>query len=158
VTWLDVWIRAVIVPATRRALPVWIGAGITAAVIFGGTGMHPHDLTQLALHMPMVAMGLGVTWVLLFVPTARLLVRDDATTYLRSLPFAPWPPRVLAVLALLVLQLPWLVLWLVGEHVVGAALAVVLTPIICVLALWRAKPARVGRGSCGGHDRSLLLV
>jgi hypothetical protein len=158
VTWLDVWIRAVIVPATRRALPVWMGAGIVAAVIFGGTGMHPQDLTQLALHVPMVAMGLGVTWVLLFVPTARLLVRDDATRYLRSLPFAPWPPRVLAVIALVVLQLPWLVLWLLGEHVVGAALVVAVTPIICVLASWRAKPARVRRGSWGGPARALLRV
>ncbi|HEY6035378.1 MAG TPA: hypothetical protein VIV58_13990, partial [Kofleriaceae bacterium] len=134
-SWLDVWIRAVIAPAARRALPVWIGAGITAAVIFGGTGMHPHDLTQLALHAPLVAGGLAVMWMLLFVPTARLLVRDDATRYLRSLPFAPWPPRALAVAAIVVLQLPWMALWLLGEHVLGLALAVAWTPVIAVVAL-----------------------
>jgi hypothetical protein len=158
VTWLEVWIRAVIVPASRRAFPVWIGAGIVAAVIFGGTGMMPHDLTQLALHVPLAGAALGLTWVLLFVPTARLLVRDDATTYLRSLPFSPGPPRVLAILALLVLQLPWLVLWLLGEHVLGAMLVVAITPIIALLALWRATPARVGRGSWGGPARALLRV
>ena len=157
-TWLAVWNRAVIVPAARRAAPVWIGAGITAAVIFGGTGMHPHDLTQLALHIPLVAAGLAVTWLLLFVPTARLLVRDDATRYLRSLPHAPWPPRVVAVVALLVLQLPWLVLWLVGEHALGLALAAAWTPFIAVVALWRGRVPRVGSRSWGGPVRALLRV
>lgn len=157
-TWLAVWNRAVIVPATRRALPVWIGAGIVAAVIFGGTGMHPHDLTQLALHAPTVAGGLAVTWLLLFVPTARLLVRDDATRYLRSLPFAPWPPRVLAVVAIVGLQLPWLALWLVGEHWLGAALAVAWTPFIALVALWRGRVPRVGGAHWGGPARALLRV
>ncbi|MEP6863220.1 MAG: hypothetical protein ABJE66_21525 [Deltaproteobacteria bacterium] len=157
-TWVDVWIRAVIVPAMRRAVPVWIGAGIVAAVVFGGTGMMPHDLTQLALHVPLAGAALGLTWVLLFVPTARLLVRDDATRYLRSLPFAPWPPRLLAGLALVLFQLPWLVLWLLGEHGLGAVLAVALTPIIAMISLWRAKPARVGRGRWGGPARALLRV
>ena len=157
-TWLAVWNRTVIVPATRRAMPVWIGAGITAAVIFGGTGMHPHDLTQLALHAPVVAGGLAVTWLLLFLPTARLLVRDDATRYLRSLPFAPGPPRVLAVVAIVVLQLPWLVLWLVGEHALGFALALAFTPFIAVLAMWRGSPPRVGSAAWGGPGRALLRV
>lgn len=158
VSWLDVWIRAVIAPAARRALPVWIGAGITAAVIFGGTGMHPHDLTQLALHAPLVAGGLAVMWMLLFVPTARLLVRDDATRYLRSLPFAPWPPRALAVAAIVVLQLPWMALWLLGEHVLGLALAVAWTPVIAVVALWRGRVPRVGSARWGGPARALLRV
>jgi len=158
VTWLDVWIRAVIAPATRRALPVWIGAGITAGVIFGGTGMHPHDLTQLALHAPVVAGALAVTWLLLFVPTARLLVRDDATRYLRALPFAPWPPRLLAATAIIVLQLPWLALWLVGEHVLGLALAAAWTPFIAVVALWRGRVPRVGSATWGGPVRALLRV
>ncbi|HET9987464.1 MAG TPA: hypothetical protein VFQ65_03070 [Kofleriaceae bacterium] len=157
-TWLDVWIRAVIVPAARRALPVWLGAGITAAVIFGGTGMAPHDLTQLALHAPAVGAGLAVTWMLLFVPTARLLVRDDATRYLRSLPFAPLPPRLLAVLALVALQLPWLALWLLGERAVGGALAVALTPIIAVAALWRERPARVASRSWRGPMTGLIAI
>lgn len=158
VSWLDVWIRAVIAPAARRALPVWIGAGIAGAVIFGGTGMHPHDLTQLALHAPLLAGGLAVVWLLLFVPTARLLVRDDATRYLRSLPFAPWPPRALAVVAIVVLQLPWLALWLLGEHALGLALAVAWTPVIAVVALWRGRVPRVGSARWGGPVRALLRV
>jgi len=157
VSWLAVWIRAVIVPSARRALPVWIGGGIVAAVIFGGTGMQPHDLTQLALHVPGVAIVLALTWLLLFVPVARLLVRDEATRFLRSLPFAPLPPRVIAVGALLVLQLPWLALWLVGEHALGLVLAIAYTPIIAVAALWVPTPPRAGnvRGLGQVYTRAL---
>ncbi len=132
--------RAVIVPSARRALPVWIGAGIVAAVIFGGTGMAPSDLTGFAIQTPTVGVTLAVTWLLLFVPVARLLVRDDATRFLRSLPHRAWPPRALAVAALVVLQLPWLVLWILGAHGVGAAVVTVLTPVIALLALIRRRP------------------
>ncbi|MEO8846820.1 MAG: hypothetical protein ABI591_16935 [Kofleriaceae bacterium] len=137
-SWLAVWMRAVIVPSARRALPVWLGAGIVAAVIFGGTGMQPHDLTQLTLHAPSVAIALGVTWLLLYVPVARLLVRDDATRFLRSLPHRS--PTAIVVVALIVFQLPWLALWLVGEHVLGLVLATAFTPIIASVALWRPRP------------------
>ena len=136
-SWLAVWMRAVIVPSARRALPVWIGAGIVAGVIFGGTGMQPHDLTQLSLHAPGVAIALGVTWLLLYVPVARLLVRDDATHFLRSLPHRS--PRALTVIALVGFQLPWLLLWLLGEHVLGLVLATAFTPIIALVALWRPR-------------------
>ena len=117
---------------------MWIGAGIVAAVIFGGTGMAPHDLTQLTLHAPGVAIALGVTWLLLYVPVARLLVRDDATRFLRSLPHAS--PTAIVVIALVVFQLPWLVLWLLGEHALGLLLATAFTPIIAIVALWRPRP------------------
>ncbi len=142
VSWLAVWMRAVIVPSVRRALPVWIGAGIVGGVIFGGTGMAPRDLTQLALRTPGVALGLGLAWLLLFVPVARLLVRDDATRFLRSLPSPMWPPRSIAATALVVLQVPWLMLWLVGEGGLGGALVIAFTPIIAVLARVRTKPPR----------------
>jgi len=142
VSWLAVWMRAVIVPSVRRALPVWIGVGIVGGVIFGGTGMAPRDLTQLALRTPGVALGLGVVWLLLFVPVARLLVRDEATRFLRSLPFSVWAPRLIAATALVVLQVPWLVLWLVGEGGLGGAITIAFTPIIAVLARVRTKPPR----------------
>ena len=157
-TWLAVWMRAVIRPAGRRALPVWIGTGIVGGTIFGGTGMHPHDLTGIALRSPAIALGLAATWLLLFVPVARLLVRDDATRFLRSLPHAEWPPRLLGLGAVLWYQLPWLALWLVGENVLGLALALAFTPIICAVALWRGKPPRVGDRRWGGPARALLAI
>lgn len=156
-SWLAVWMRAVIVPSVRRALPVWIGTGIVAAVIFGGTGMAPHDLTELALRTPGVAAGLAVTWLLLFVPVARVLVRGDATHFLRTLPFERWAPWTITAVALVVLQLPWLVLWLLGEGWPGGALVLASTPITAVLARVRTKPPR-GAARWAGPTSALLGV
>jgi hypothetical protein len=66
VTWLRVWTRAVIAPAYRRAGAVWAGSAIVGGVVFGPTGMQPHDLTGLALHGPGVAAVLAITWLLLW--------------------------------------------------------------------------------------------
>jgi hypothetical protein len=136
--------RAVIGPAGRRASAVWVGAGIGGGIVFGPTGMHPHDLTQLALHVPLVGAVLAVTWLLLFVPTARMIVREEGGLYLRSLPMARWQPIALSVLALVLLQLPWLALWVAGEGALGLALVIVLSIVIAVVALWRPRPRRAG--------------
>lgn len=161
--WLSVWSRAVIGPASRRAAGLWVGASILAAVIFGPTGMQPADLTGLALHVPAVAAVLGVTWLLVFLPIARVIVRADAATYLRSLPGTPGTAALLGGLAILGLQLPWLALWTIGDGARGAALVGGWTIVIVVLARWRpifaASPPPVwsGDGSAmrGVHVRAL---
>jgi hypothetical protein len=118
------WTRAVVGPAARRAGAVWIGSGIVAAVVFGGNGMQPRDLTQLAWRVPGVGVLLAVTWILLLLPTARVLVRAEGASYLRSLPHARLAIPLIALTALVVLQLPWLALWLLGDGVRGAAVVV----------------------------------
>jgi hypothetical protein len=140
--WLGVWTRAVVVPAWRRALAAWLGLAIVAAVVFGPTAMHPSDLTGLALHDPGVGLALGVTWLLVFVPTARVIVRAAPAAYLSSLPGDPRAARLVAAGALVGLQLPWLALWLLGEGLVGAALVLAHTAVIVGLARWR--PPRLG--------------
>jgi hypothetical protein len=142
--WLRVWLRAVIAPAGRRASGVWVGAGIGGGIVFGPTGMQPRDLTGLALHVPLVGCVLALTWLLLYVPTARMIVREEGGMYLRSLPASRWPPRVLAVLALVGLQLPWLALWVIGDGARGLALVLALTGAIALVALWRPRPRRAG--------------
>src|SRR5690242_7946399 len=119
VGWLAVWTRAVVGPAMRRAMPVWIGAGIVGAVVFGPNGMPPRDLTRLARANAAVAAVLGVTWLLLFLPSARVLLRAEAGGFLRSLPHPRRAPAAIAAAMLVVLQLPWLALWLAGEGVRG---------------------------------------
>ena len=114
-TWLEVWTRAVVVPAGRRAAAAWVGCGIVGAVLFGPTGIHPRDVTALARHHAGVAAVLAVTWVLVFVPTARVLVRGEGAAYLRALPGPVGAARALAAVALVGLQLPWLALWVIGE-------------------------------------------
>jgi hypothetical protein len=98
--WLGVWTRVVVVPAWRRALAAWLGLAIVAAVVFGPTAMHPSDLTGLALHDPGVGLALGVTWLLVFVPTARVIVRAAPAAYLGSLPGDPRAARLVAAGAL----------------------------------------------------------
>src|SRR5580704_6750233 len=98
---VEVWRRAVIKPAERRVLPVWIGTGIVGTSIFGGNGMPPRDLTTLAFHAPLVGLMLVATWVLLYLPTARVLVRGDGARYLRSLPMPRWPLLALGAAAMI---------------------------------------------------------
>jgi len=142
-SWLGIWTRAVIVPAARKAAPVWIGSVMVGTTIFGPTGMEPRDLTQIALEVPLVGAVLAVTWLLLFLPTAQILVRQDAAMYLRSLPAGRVWPVVLAMGSLVALQLPWLVLWVKGERVLGAALVGALTLVIVALAAIRPRRRRL---------------
>ena len=142
VRWLDVWTRAVIIPAWRRAAAVWIGVAIGAGMLFGGNGMKPADLTQLALHRPDVGAALAIIWLLVFAPTARLLVRGDGASYLRSLPGPAIAPVVLTAAALLGLQLPWAALWVLGEGVLGLGVVGIVTIAILVLARWRPPVMR----------------
>jgi hypothetical protein len=151
-----VWVRAVVGPALRRAQAVWAGCGITAAVIFGGTGMRPGDLTGLALHAPGVGAVLAAIWLLVFVPTARVVVRADQASYLRSLPHGPtWP---LAAVAVIALQLPWILLWVVGEGARGLVVVVALTVPIVALAAWRPRRRRARTPRWSGGRRALAAV
>lgn len=140
--WLDVWTRAVIVPAWRRAAAVWVGSALVAALIFGKNSMQPSDLTWLALNNVAVGAVLGVTWLLVFVPTARLLIRSEGASYLRSLPGPSIAPRVIGVAALVVLQLPWLLLWTIGEGALGLAVVGGGTVAIVALASWKPPVMR----------------
>jgi len=121
-----------------------VGVGLVAAITFGPTAMHPSDLTGLALEQGSVGAVLGATWVLVFVPTARLLIRGDGATYLRSLPGPAIAPRVIALAALFVLQLPWLLLWAIGEGALGLAVVAAVTLVIVVLASWHPPVMRGG--------------
>jgi hypothetical protein len=139
-----VWTRAIVAPAARRALPVWIGTGIVAGVIFGPTGMRPRDLTNLALGAPLAGLVVVATWLLLFVPTARVIVRAEAARYLRSLPSARWPVVAIAITALIGLQLPWLALWLLGAGPLGAVVVGLVTILASGVAWWRFAPPKTG--------------
>lgn len=140
--WLDVWTRAVIVPAWRRAAAVWAGCAVVAVVAFGPNGIAPGQLTALALRSPAVGALLAVTWLLVFAPIARLLVRGDGARYLRSLPGPTVAPIVLALGALVVLQAPWAALWILGEGALGLAVIAAVTVPLVVLARWRPRAMR----------------
>jgi hypothetical protein len=144
-TWLGVWTRAVIGPAYRRAGAVWAGCMIVGAIIFGPTAMHPRDITRIALHEPRAGLVLGGTWLLVFVPIARALLHADEARFLRSLPAPAILPRLVQIGAIVVLQLPWLLLWLVGAQARGLVVFAGSTVITCAIAWWR--PSRIARGT-----------
>ncbi|MCW5800861.1 MAG: hypothetical protein KIT31_00500, partial [Deltaproteobacteria bacterium] len=159
-TWLAAWNRAVVGAALRRAIAVWVGTGIVGGVLFGPTAMHPRDLTGLALHQPAVGAVLAVTWLLVFLPAARVIVRGDAAAYLRSLPHPEVAPLALGAAALIALQLPWLALWAIGEGPLGLAIVGAETLVIAVVARWRPPRPAVrppGWRTPGGALRSIHL-
>ena len=132
---------------------MWVGAGIVGGIVFGPTGMHPHDLTRLAVVVPAVGVALAITWLLVFVPAARVLVRADGARFLRSLPGPRWSPIAIAAVAIVALQLPWLALWVVGDGARGAGIVVGWTAVIAVVAAWRprVRGVRVPRWRGGGR-------
>jgi hypothetical protein len=156
--WMTVWTRAVIGPAARRAGALWIGSGVVAAVVFGPTGMHPHDLTGLALGVVPVGVALALTWLLLFLPTARVIVRADAASYLHALPGPRITPALTATVALVALQLPWLVLWLVGDGARGVAIVGAWTIAIALVASWRPRRRRVTDPRWRSGGRALAAI
>ena len=139
-SWIGVWTRAVVGPAARRGVAVWIGCGLVAAITFGGNGIRPHDLTHLALTDPPVGVALAAIWLLVFLPVARAIVRAPGATYLRSLPHAPLGPIVVGTAALIGLQLPWLVLWTLGEGAPGLGVLAATTAIGVALAAVAVSP------------------
>lgn len=139
--WLGVWNRAVAVPAGRRAMAVWIGCAVAGGVVFGPQAMRASDLTELALHEPGVGFVLAMTWLLVFLPTARMIVRAAPAAYLYSLPVDRRGAWLVAGAALIGLQLPWLVLWTLGDGLRGVAIVLANTAVIVALARWRPRAA-----------------
>ena len=138
-SWLGVLARAVVVPAARRAASAWLGCAIIAGLVFGKQAMQPRDVTTLAQNNLAIGLVLATTWTLIYLPAARVLVRADAATFLRSLPAPRFTPALLVGGALVVLQLPWLVLWVLGARLRGLAIVVGLTAVIAVIAAWRPR-------------------
>lgn len=158
VTWLRVWARAVIVPAGRRVSAAWVGCAIVGSQILGGNAMRPEDLTGLALAHAGVGAVMALTWVFVFLPTARVLVRQEGARYLRALPAPRLAPTVLAAVALVGLQLPWIGLWIAGEGARGAAIGAAGTLVIAALAAIRTPTSRPRAPTWRGSTRALAGV
>jgi hypothetical protein len=142
VIWLRVWWRAVVTPAGRRAQGAWVGATIVGAIVFGPNGLPPHTLTDMAWHVPAVAAVLGMTWLLLFLPVARVLVRADGARYLYALPGPRRMSRLVAAGVMVALQAPWLALWILGDGARGALVVGAMSVAIAAIARWQPRPVR----------------
>jgi hypothetical protein len=138
-TWLGVFVRAVVVPAVRRAMPAWLGCAVIAGLVFGKNGVQPRDVTLLAQNNLAIGFVLAATWTLIYLPAARVLVRADGALFLRSLPSPRILPSAVRALAFLAFQLPWLALWLAGARLRGLAIVVGVSVVIALVAAWRPQ-------------------
>jgi len=155
---MSVWTRAVIVPAVKRAVGMWAGVLLAAAIIGGGNGLYPHDITQIALGVPAAGIALAATWVLLFVPVARILIRQPNASYLRSLPGPRVAPIVAAAAAIVLLQAPWIAVWIAGAGANGAIVVGGFTLPIVAIAAYPARPARARNPNWRTLPRALASI
>lgn len=112
--------------ALRRALPTYLGLFVVAVILFQGNGVRSRDVVALALASPPTRIALLAAWLLLGLPAARALIAAPTAFLIRS-----WPiPRaqLLSVTSamLLLVELPWLLLWFKGGGVVAGLAATAL--------------------------------
>jgi hypothetical protein len=163
--WAAAWTRATVVPAGRRATPVWLGVAIVAGVLFGRNAMQPHDLTHAALGAPALAVGLAIAWLLLIAPVGRALFRSPGSDYLRALPAPRGARWAIAAIAAVIAQAPWVLLWTLGEGAAAGAVAAAGAAIVTLVVgaapgiaprgrvpAWRGRV----RAAIGVHARGLV--
>lgn len=100
--------------AAERALPLFGGIGIAAAILFAGNGMDARDVVALAGRSPPIRLALWAAWIAAATPAARALLGAPAAIFLRSLPFPRWLHLAIAAAHVLALQAPWALLWGAG--------------------------------------------
>lgn len=107
------------------ALPSYAGLGLVVAVVMGPTGMAPADMADGAAASPAVRAVLWTAWIAALAPAARRYLLAPESAYLRWLPI----PRPLFWIAgaagLLVLELPWALLWQLASPPLGGVAAAV---------------------------------
>ncbi len=124
----------------ERAAPLASVVGVGAAVVFGGSGMHPRDLVvMLGASRPFRA-GMWAAWIALATPAVASAFDAPGTVTLRSLR----PPRALFALLIVLLaaaQLPWIALFAAGAGPL-AALAAALEAVAATAALTAIRSSR----------------
>jgi hypothetical protein len=107
--------------ALQRALPLYLGLAILAAITFGGNGLQPMTVTAQAESSWVVRATLYLGWIIATLPAIRAVLTTPETFFLRSLPVGHL--RILAILItmLALVELPWTALWAFGAGAVAAS-------------------------------------
>lgn len=156
--WIRAWLRAVALPAWRRAGAVWGALAIIASIVMGPNGLRPSTVVDLLWRSPPAALVLAALWTALLHPPARLLVRAEAAAYLRTLP-APRLAPTLPFVNLALMQLPPLAIFAAGGRPDGGALIwLALTALSAALARARLPRSRPRQRAWRSGVRALAAV
>jgi hypothetical protein len=116
--------------ALERGLPLYLGIGIVATILFSHQGLDAATVvrrTETSIAARLILLGL---WTLGTAPVARALIATPCNAFLRSLP-ASRGQILTAIAALMcVAELPWFILWARGG---GAASGIGATAIALAL-------------------------
>jgi hypothetical protein len=109
--------------ALQRALPLYMGIGMVAAILFEGNGMRPATLVRLSDSHAPFRTAFWAVWLLVSTPAARAVLCTPSSFFLRALPVPR--ARFLAIQGalLLVVESPWLWLWTRGAGPLRGAVA-----------------------------------
>lgn len=157
--WIGAWLGAIGFVAWRRLASVWGALGLTAAVVMGPTALTPKGLV-VVLSSPVAGGLASALWLALVHPTARILLRSEAASFLRSLP-SPRGAALLPVGLVAFVHLPVVSLWAAGKGVAAAgvlwALATGLSIALTYLRVPERKRRQVRWASASAGLRAVLL-
>jgi|GEM_PF-1982228 len=138
------WLGTVGRPALRRALRVWLGAGVLGAIFLGGTGVMPRDLARIGVASPGVMVGLALAWLVLLAPAMRGAIGGPGVALLRSLPGAGLLEALAVSAVALAIHAPWGALAVMGAGGRGAAswLGLAAASLIAAIAMARLPVRR----------------
>lgn len=138
--WVRAWLGAIGFVAWRRLASVWGTLVLTALVVMGPTALTPRGLVMV-LASPIVGAFASALWLALVHPTARILLRSEAASFLRSLP----SPRGAALLPLALVgltHLPVVALLAAGSGLAAAGGALALATTASVALAYVRLPVR----------------
>jgi hypothetical protein len=153
-----VWARVVGAAAARRAIPVWAGLGVVAAIVFGGTGMHAGDVTMMARGEPVVGAGLMLLWLILVAPVGAAMIEPRATAWLRALPGRRAVRGAVTAAIAIAVQGPWILLWGLGVGPLAGAGAGVLAAVLMIVVARVRWPFAARSPRWRGPVRALVGV
>jgi len=110
--------------ALRRATLPYLTLALICVIVFTGNGLSASNVTRAALASPGVMLGVGSLWTLFALPGVHALWTDSRVGHLRAFPIPTAWTTGLLLSWLTLLQLPWFVLWLRGEGLGAACVAV----------------------------------
>ncbi|HTJ44938.1 MAG TPA: hypothetical protein VL463_22680 [Kofleriaceae bacterium] len=155
---ITTWARVVGAAAAERALPVWAGVGVVVAIVFGGTGMQPHDLTRLAIGERGVGAALAVMWIVLVVPVGAAMIDPPGAAWMRALPSSRIARGAITAAVAIAAQGPWMILWGSGEGPLAGAIAGISAAAIMMIAARVRLPMRRTAPTWRGPVRALAGV